>query len=71
MEDTLSLLRFNCPQFNCDYLGKGWIDLKKHVRHAHELFFCDLCTKYKKIFSECDFPRGFHCVLLTFHLKSS
>lgn len=52
MEDTLALLRFNCPQLNCDYLGTGWADLKKHARNEHGLVFCDLCTKHKKIFSE-------------------
>lgn len=51
MEDTLTLLRFNCPQMDCDYLGSGWQDLKKHARSAHDLVFCDLCIKNKKIFS--------------------
>lgn len=52
MEDTLTLLRYNCPQVDCDYLGNGWADLHRHVRHVHELQFCDLCTRYQKIFSE-------------------
>ena len=54
MEDTLTLLRFNCPRLECDYQGGGWVDLKKHVRHEHDKYFCDLCTRYKKIFGrEC------------------
>lgn len=51
MEDTLTLLRFNCPRLECDYLGTGWVDLKKHVRTEHDKHFCDLCTRYKKIFA--------------------
>ena len=56
MEDTLSLLRFNCPELHCDYLATGWPDLKKHVRQAHDRVFCDLCTKNKKIFGERESP---------------
>lgn len=35
MEETLILLRFNCPDSACDYLGNGWGDLKLHVRATH------------------------------------
>ena len=35
MEDTLILLRFNCPDGSCDYIAGGWGDLKLHVRGAH------------------------------------
>ena len=35
MEDTLILLRFNCPDPDCDYIGNGWGDLKLHVRATH------------------------------------
>ena len=35
MEDTLILLRFNCPDGSCDYIASGWGDLKLHVRGAH------------------------------------
>jgi hypothetical protein len=35
MEETLILLRFNCPVAECDYIGKGWGDLKLHVRATH------------------------------------
>jgi len=35
MEDTLILLRFNCPDGSCDYIASGWSDLKLHVRGLH------------------------------------
>lgn len=35
MEETLILLRFNCPDSDCDYIGNGWGDLKLHVRATH------------------------------------
>jgi hypothetical protein len=33
--ETLILLRFNCPDTDCDYIGTGWDDLKLHVRGTH------------------------------------
>ena len=35
MEETLILLRFNCPDPECDYIGTGWNDLKLHTRGVH------------------------------------
>lgn len=35
MEDSLVLLRFNCPDSTCDYIGNGWSDLKLHTRATH------------------------------------
>ena len=35
MEDTLILLRFNCPDGGCDYIASGWSDLKLHLRGIH------------------------------------
>jgi len=35
MEETLVLLRFNCPDPSCDYIGTGWGYLKLHVRGMH------------------------------------
>jgi len=35
MEETLILLKFNCPDVNCDYIGNGWADLKLHTRAVH------------------------------------
>ncbi|KAG8968551.1 hypothetical protein FRC03_006951 [Tulasnella sp. 419] len=51
MEESLILLRFNCPDANCDYVGNGWPDLKWHVRDVHKKLMCDLCIRNKKIFS--------------------
>lgn len=51
MEETLILLRFNCPDPDCDYIGNGWGDLKLHVRATHGKFICDLCIRSKKVFS--------------------
>ncbi|OCH93808.1 hypothetical protein OBBRIDRAFT_748742 [Obba rivulosa] len=51
MEDTLILLRFNCPDPNCDYIGNGWSDLKLHTRATHGKLMCDLCIKCKKVFA--------------------
>lgn len=51
MEETLILLRFNCPDSQCDYTATGWGDLKLHVRGTHEKMMCDLCIRFKKVFS--------------------
>ncbi|KAJ2923047.1 hypothetical protein H1R20_g14047, partial [Candolleomyces eurysporus] len=40
MEETLILLRFNCPDSACDYIGNGWGDLKLHVRATHGKLLC-------------------------------
>jgi uncharacterized C2H2 Zn-finger protein len=37
MDDTLALLRFNCPEPACDAVATGWKDLKNHVQQAHNL----------------------------------
>ncbi|KAF8649052.1 hypothetical protein AX16_006053 [Volvariella volvacea WC 439] len=51
MEETLILLRFNCPDSECDYIGNGWGDLKLHVRATHGKLMCDLCIRMKKVFA--------------------
>ncbi|KAF9462675.1 hypothetical protein BDZ94DRAFT_1260488 [Collybia nuda] len=51
MEETLILLRFNCPDPDCDYIGNGWGDLKLHVRATHGKLLCDLCIRFKKVFA--------------------
>lgn len=35
MEDSLLLLRFNCPDKTCDYIAGGWPDLRSHASHRH------------------------------------
>ncbi|EAU80632.2 cytoplasmic protein [Coprinopsis cinerea okayama7 len=51
MEETLILLRFNCPDPDCDYIGNGWADLKLHIRASHGKLLCDLCIRHKKVFA--------------------
>lgn len=38
MQDTLVLLRFDCPDSSCDHTATGWHDLKLHVRGIHKKF---------------------------------
>jgi hypothetical protein len=41
MEESLILLRFNCPDSTCDYVATGWNDLKLHARGVHgKLLWC-------------------------------
>ena len=49
--DTVLLLRYNCPDADCDFAGLGWPDLHRHVRSAHHKKMCDLCTRNKKVFT--------------------
>jgi hypothetical protein len=51
MEETMILLRFNCPDATCDVACNGWPDLKIHTKEAHKQLLCDLCVKNKKIFA--------------------
>ena len=51
MDDSLALLRFNCPSAACDSILLGWGDLKRHTKGEHKSGLCDLCTQHKKIFS--------------------
>ena len=36
MQETLILLRFNCPDSDCSYIGAGWGDLSIHIRGVHK-----------------------------------
>ncbi|KAG9310051.1 hypothetical protein JVU11DRAFT_10094 [Chiua virens] len=51
MEETLVLLRYTCPEVDCDYTGSGWGDLKLHTRATHGKVLCDLCIRFKKVFA--------------------
>lgn len=51
LEDTILLLRYNCPDKDCDVACLGWPDLHRHVRTIHGKVMCDLCTRNKKIFT--------------------
>ncbi|RMZ80744.1 hypothetical protein DV738_g2626, partial [Chaetothyriales sp. CBS 135597] len=50
-EDTLLLLRYNCPDKDCDVACYGWPDLHRHVKTKHGKVMCDLCTRNKKVFT--------------------
>ena len=50
-EDTVLLLRYNCPDASCDTACLGWPDLHRHVRSMHHKMMCDLCTRNKKVFT--------------------
>ncbi|KAF2857365.1 hypothetical protein K470DRAFT_260885 [Piedraia hortae CBS 480.64] len=50
-EDTIILLRYNCPDLSCDIACTGWPDLHRHVRSVHDKVMCDICTRHKKIFT--------------------
>lgn len=49
--DTLLLLRYNCPEKSCDMACHGWPDLHRHVKSVHHKVMCDLCTRNKKVFT--------------------
>lgn len=51
VEDTLLLLRYNCPEPTCDAACHGWPDLHRHTRGVHHRKMCDLCTRHKKVFT--------------------
>lgn len=50
-EDTTVLLRYNCPDADCDRACMGWSDLQRHTRAEHNRVMCDLCIRHKKVFS--------------------
>ena len=50
-DDTVLLLRYNCPEESCEAACFGWPDLHKHVRNVHHKVMCDLCTRNKKVFT--------------------
>ncbi|GLA61703.1 hypothetical protein AtubIFM56815_002562 [Aspergillus tubingensis] len=50
-EDTVLLLRYNCPDRGCDVACLGWPDLHRHVKSKHGRVMCDLCTRNKKVFT--------------------
>ncbi|KAH8828175.1 hypothetical protein DL96DRAFT_1709461 [Flagelloscypha sp. PMI_526] len=51
LDETLILLRFNCPDPSCDYVARGWGDLGLHARSVHGRVLCDLCITNKKVFA--------------------
>ena len=51
LEDTVLLLRYNCPDDGCDVACLGWPDLHRHVKTKHGKVMCDLCTRNKRSFT--------------------
>jgi E3 ubiquitin-protein ligase ZNF598 len=51
LEDTVLLLRYNCPDQDCDVACLGWPHLHRHVKQKHGKLMCDLCTRNKKVFT--------------------
>lgn len=42
-EDTVLLLRYNCPDNECDVACLGWPDLHRHVKSKHgKVMWCVL-----------------------------
>ena len=50
-DDTVLLLRYNCPDGSCDIACWGWPDLHRHVKSIHQKIMCDLCSRNKKVFT--------------------
>lgn len=50
-DDTVLLLRYNCPAADCDIACWGWPDLHGHVKATHHKQLCDLCSRNKKVFT--------------------
>ena len=50
-EDTVLLLRYNCPDNDCDIACLRWPDLFRHVKTKHGKLMCNLCTRNKKVFT--------------------
>lgn len=51
LEDTILLLRYNCPDKTCDMACQSWPNLQRHVRGKHGKLMCDLCVRHKKVFA--------------------
>ena len=49
-DDTVLLLRYNCPDPECETACHGWPGLHRHVWTEHRKKMCDLCTRNKKSF---------------------
>lgn len=68
LQDTLILLRYNCPDERCDAALGGWSDMKMHAKHDHHRLLCDLCISHKKIFAH---EHALHTVQsLAVHMKT-
>ena len=55
-EDTMVLLRFNCPDPTCEVAcPDGWNQLKSHVKKTHKLmlWYVSRCTGLSDVYSAC------------------
>jgi hypothetical protein len=54
MEESLDLLRFNCPDSSCEYVATGWNDLKLHARGAHGklMWYGIICVPHAQWFEQ-------------------
>lgn len=50
-DDVFLLLRYNCPDPSCDVACSSWPGLHRHVRTAHDRLICDLCARFKRVFT--------------------
>ncbi|KAF8853807.1 hypothetical protein BDZ45DRAFT_706821 [Acephala macrosclerotiorum] len=50
-DDTRLLLRYNCPDQDCDVACLSWPLLHRHVQSVHQKKICDLCSRHKKVFT--------------------
>ncbi|CAG8556007.1 52_t:CDS:10, partial [Ambispora gerdemannii] len=52
LDDSIFLLKFNCPDRNCVITCEGgWPVLKRHCKQVHNKHLCHLCTQFKKVFA--------------------
>ncbi|SAM85944.1 uncharacterized protein UBRO_07859 [Ustilago bromivora] len=51
LQETVLLLRFNCPHPNCQIACTGWKDYKSHIKREHNRLLCQLCIIHKHIFA--------------------
>jgi hypothetical protein len=51
LEDVNVLLRFNCPDSECDKAMNSWNQLINHVKEKHGKVLCRVCVLSKKVFA--------------------
>ena len=51
-EDTVILLRYNCPDKDCDAACLGWPDLHRHVKSKHGKVMWYVLMRLRSIYTE-------------------
>ncbi|ORY35728.1 hypothetical protein BCR39DRAFT_511754 [Naematelia encephala] len=51
MEQSLLILRFNCPAPDCAHMGVDWSSLERHTLRVHGGVLCNLCRSQLSRFS--------------------